>query len=72
MNPDGTNQTNVTNNQASELEPAVSPDGRKIAFTSTRDGNFEIYVMNALDGSRQKNRTVTGAYDVLPDWGVAP
>ena len=30
--------------------PAFSPDGTKIAFTSPRDGNFEIYVMNA-DGS---------------------
>jgi Tol biopolymer transport system component len=30
--------------------PAISPDGTRIAFTSRRDGNAEIYVMNA-DGS---------------------
>ena len=30
--------------------PAWSPDGSKIAFASGRDGNAEIYVMNA-DGT---------------------
>jgi Tol biopolymer transport system component len=70
---EGPFETNLTNNAATDSSPAWSPDGSKIAFHSRRDsGNFEIYVMNALDGSRQKNRTVTGAYDVLPDWGVAP
>jgi hypothetical protein len=27
--------------------PAWSPDGRKLAFVSRRDGNSEIYVLNA-------------------------
>ena len=36
--------------------PAWSPDGRRIAFVSDRDGNFEVYVMNA-DGSGQRNLT---------------
>lgn len=31
-------------------EPAFSPDGSRIAFTSTRDGQAEIYVMDA-DGT---------------------
>ena len=34
------------------VAPAWSPDGGKIAFVSTRDPNFEIYVMDA-DGSNQ-------------------
>ena len=33
--------------------PAWSPDGTKIAFTTTRDGNAEIYVMNR-DGSNRR------------------
>jgi Tol biopolymer transport system component len=37
---------------------AWSPDGRKIAFTSHRTGDYEIYVMSA-DGSDQKQLTYT-------------
>ncbi len=35
---------------ASASDPAFSPDGSRIAFVSQRDGNAEIYVMNA-DGT---------------------
>jgi Tol biopolymer transport system component len=39
----------------------------KIAFQSNRDGNFEIYVMNA-DGSGQRRLTQNPAKDVSPVW----
>ncbi len=39
----------------------------KIAFSSNRDGNYEIYVMNA-DGSEQKRLTNNPAADGLPSW----
>ncbi len=35
---------------ASASDPAFSPDGSRVAFVSQRDGNAEIYVMNA-DGT---------------------
>src|SRR3972149_1032975 len=50
MNPDGTGQTNLTHQPASDCCPAWSADGRKIAFVSDRPGDFDIFVMNA-DGS---------------------
>jgi len=56
MNPDGSGQTNLTNNPAWDSFPCWSPDGTEIAFESTRDGNNEIYVMDA-DGSDQTNLT---------------
>jgi len=47
-------------------EPNWSPDGR-IAFRSSRDGNPEIYVMNA-DGSGQRRVTHTPFLDLFPVW----
>ena len=48
--------------------PTVSPPaGGKIAFYSDRDGNGEVYVMNA-DGSDQTNLTNNPAYDGTPAW----
>jgi Tol biopolymer transport system component len=64
MNPDGSNQTRLTNNAAADEFPAFSNDGR-IAFTSSRDGNAEIYVMNA-NGSGQTRLTNNPAEDAVP------
>ena len=47
--------------------PAWSPDGSKIAFTSNRDGNPEIYIMNR-DGSGVRRMTNHPSIDVNPTW----
>jgi len=49
------------------LEPAWSPDGQRIAFSSNRDGNYELYVMNA-DGSGQRRLTHNRPVDAGPSW----
>ena len=47
--------------------PSVSPDGSKIAFTSDRDGNPEIYTMN--DGGGDLRRlTDSPTFDEYPTW----
>jgi Tol biopolymer transport system component len=52
---------------ASDGVPAWSPDGTRIAFESERDGNLEIYVMNA-DGSGVTRLTNDPASDSTPAW----
>jgi TolB protein len=47
--------------------PAWSPDGRTIVFVSWRDGNGEVYAMDA-DGSSPRNLTKHPAKDVQPAW----
>ena len=49
------------------LRNALASNRDRIVFTSVRDGNFEIYVMDA-DGGDQDNLTDHPAYDVDPDW----
>ena len=46
---------------------AKAPETAKIVFTSRRDGNFEIYIMNP-DGSDQINLTQHRAKDAAPVW----
>jgi CubicO group peptidase (beta-lactamase class C family) len=64
---DGNNIIHLTDNEAEEWHPEVSPDGKHIAFMSDRDGNFEIYSMN-IDGSNQKRLTNNDVDDWYPSW----
>ncbi|MCA1566649.1 MAG: DUF11 domain-containing protein [Acidobacteria bacterium] len=52
INPDGTNLRALSASTSADYEPVWSPDGSKVAFISYRNGNREIFVMNA-DGTGQ-------------------
>ena len=67
MNSDGSNQTRLTFNEASDSSPVWSPNGRQITFQSKRDGNWEVYVMDA-DGKNQRRLTRHPGIDGYPDW----
>ena len=43
---DGTGQTRLTDNNATDDLASWSPDGKKLAFETLRDSNEEIYIMN--------------------------
>ena len=57
----------LTNNSAVDSRPVWSPDGRRIVFSSNREGKNEIYVMDA-DGSNVKRLTSNLADDVNAMW----
>ncbi len=61
--------TRLTTNTVADSNPAWSPDGSRLAFTSARDGtgNPEIYTMNA-DGSDARRLTTTAGADYQPAW----
>jgi WD40-like Beta Propeller Repeat len=63
----GTGLVRLTTNTASDAQPAWSPDGGKIAFATTRDGNWEIYVMDA-GGQNPVRLTTAPAADRSPAW----
>jgi Tol biopolymer transport system component len=60
--------TRLTANTSDDRYPRVSPDGTLIAFTATRDGNPEIYLMRS-DGSASGRITNNPAVDEAPSWG---
>jgi Tol biopolymer transport system component len=50
-----------------QVEPAWSPDGTRIAFSSNRTGSFDLYAM-AADGTGTRRLTATPAEDRHPSW----
>lgn len=60
--PDGSDLKQLTETKGYDAEGTISPDGKKIVFTSVRDGDLDLYVMNA-DGSDQTRLTNTLGYD---------
>ena len=66
INVDGTGLMRLTDNIAHDLEPAWSPDGKRIAFASDRSGDSDIYIMDA-DGSNLVRRTQSGSSGA-PAW----
>ena len=70
VNTDGTGLRSVIDDDGqgwTYMSPAWSPDGKQIAFGSSRDGGWDIYVVN-VDGSGLRRLTSHGARDDSPAW----
>ena len=71
MNPDGTEQTRLTQHQPNSLHAIWAPTGEKILFVSDRDGKRDLYLMDS-DGSNVQHpfkRELKGStYRDYPTW----
>jgi TolB protein len=66
LHPDG-RLRNLTSTPGNDWWASVSPDGAKVAFSSARDGNYEIYVMD-IDGRNQTRLTNSPEAEISPAW----
>jgi TolB protein len=69
MTLDGKSISQLTKGPAGAMnvEPAISPDGNTIAFSSDRSGQPMIYTMN-MAGGNVKRHTFAGHYNSTPTW----
>jgi Tol biopolymer transport system component len=63
--PDGSDLKRLTNTPGYDAEATFSVDGRRIVFTSMRDGDLDIYTMDA-DGRNVRRLTNELGYDGGP------
>jgi tricorn protease len=66
-NEDGGGAMRLTDNRARDQFPRFSPDGQWIAFSSNRDGNYDVYLVPAA-GGKPKQLTFHSADDNVVGW----
>ena len=71
MNADGSGLTRLTDNSSLASSPSWSPDGSRILFQSSHDGNLDIYVIDP-DGSNLRRLTDGPGVDRDPVWSPFP
>jgi len=65
--PDGSGLKQLTNTPGYDAETTITRDGKKLVFTSKRDGDLDIYTMDA-NGKNVKRLTSELGYDGGPFW----
>ena len=67
MNPDGSEQVNLTQHPAEDLEAIWSPTGEQILFVSDRGGVRDLYLMD-VDGANVRRVFKKETYRESPTW----
>jgi tricorn protease len=66
-NENGSDIRRLTVNRARDQYPRFSPDGQWIAFSSNREGNYDVYVV-AVAGGEPRQLTYNSANDDVVGW----
>jgi tricorn protease len=66
-NDDGTAVRRLTDHKARDVYPRFSPDGQWVAFSSNREGNYDVYLISA-QGGKPRQLTFHSADDVVVGW----
>ncbi|HXI92697.1 MAG TPA: S41 family peptidase [Blastocatellia bacterium] len=64
---DGKNIKRITANKARDVYPRFSPDGKWIAFSSDRNGNFDVFIVPS-EGGNARQLTFHSADDTVLGW----
>ena len=59
--------TRLSDGPWQDITPALSPDGHRLAFASTRDGDWQIYIWD-LERGVTSHLTDTPGYKASPSW----
>jgi Tol biopolymer transport system component len=65
-NPDGSELRRLTDTPGYDAEGSYSPDGKQIVFCSQRDGNLELWIMDADGANPRKLTNAPGCYNGGP------
>ena len=69
ISPDGQQWRQVTTGTSNDESPSWSADGRHVAFSSTRNGKRDIYMIN-VDGTGLERLTANGTFNDDPAWSL--
>jgi TolB protein len=64
---DGRVVTQLTTDPSQDVMPEIAPDGKRIVFTSDRNGNWDVFVMS-VDGGPAMQITFDDAHELHPTW----
>ncbi len=67
VNENGSELRRLTDHRARDVYPRFSPDGKNIAFSSNRDGNYDVFIVPAA-GGKPRQLTFHSADDTVSGW----
>lgn len=59
--------TRLTSNAWDDITPAISPDGKWLAYASNQNGYWDLYLLDLTNGNKVR-LTDTPEYDAAPTW----